>query len=103
VCDGVSDQVRDQLSYSRSVAIDRNVHRILLRDLSPGRGQTKFIDDLVQDRFKRRSGIPIKGNASSQPTTREIKHVVNQSSHAHNGALKHRHDLVLPVGLRVSP
>jgi hypothetical protein len=70
-------EVRDQLSYSRPVAIDWQVYRVFFRDLSPGRSETKFVDDLVQDRFKLSTGMPVKRNASSQPASREIKHVVN--------------------------
>jgi hypothetical protein len=77
VSKGVSEEIRNKLSYPGSVAINWNVNRKFRLYSTAWRRQPQFINDLMQDWLKGAGVIPIKRDTAAEPPPREIQHIVN--------------------------
>ena len=83
----IANQVGDELSNSRPVAVDGLRECEFGFDRPARRCQSEFVDDLMKDGLKRPAGITFECDAAAEPTAGKIQHVVDQAGHPHHGCL----------------
>ena len=97
--EGIADQIREQLSDPRAVAVDAFRQFEAGLDHALGRGRPQFVDDLLEDRLQR-PGVTAQRDAASQPPAREIQDVVDEVRHAGDGGIDHVEDAEVLVLLQ---
>ena len=86
VCQGIGQEVGEELSDPACVAMDRRIDPEVGDDLAAGRDPAQLVDDLAQQRCEQDIAAADL-DAVAEPAAREVHDVVDQRRHARYAAL----------------